>query len=533
MIRIVSIVFAVFFGNTAFAERVALVIGNSNYYSAPRFDPAAYDAAEMFRVLHDLEFEVHLGLDLTRGDMLHLLEDFSNRAAQSDLALIYYSGHGGPDDLHRYLMPVDVSHDQADSAAWSGAIPLTQVLSSIEEAQAGIVIFEVGRELSPLAATEAGMARQTENSMIWYSRSPGVFASDASQVQNSVFTEVLAELLLVPDLELIKLSNAVRLDVFSRTGGLQTPWYSSALGADPIVLNDGRRLTPPVRQTISSTRPKPRDSNAQEMRLWRRVVSSRDPSILREYLHRYPNGEFGNEAAAWLKSFDLVGDVGPILPCTIGSWCPRSITSHVMAVRASRVFTAIGLYPPSNFAAYGIVAFRTAPGRDLDRFILFCEAFMAALPTSARLAALGIEPKIQMVTVWPLTERAIAEELNKTQTGQESCERAARHYGQVLARQAIIDAEQAGAKLDGSGPFLLAWAPASLKGKNGSPVLVADLSDVTEYDMAADLFADWAEDIEGDPSLWRESWDDEGVLGWIRDNLDKYGGVIDAAFFGS
>jgi hypothetical protein len=196
-------------------------------------------------------------------------------------------------------------------------------------------------------------------------------------------------------------------------------------------------------------------------------------------------------------------------------------------VVASRLFAGPSQYPPDKFAAYGILAFRSrAASHDRARHLMLCEAYVVTLPHASELA---IAVADQMTTVWPIDSDREAEELNRVQR-TEMCETAVDHYGLATALQALKDAERAGMKAFGIGPFLLAWSPSRAKGKPNALVLVADLSDVTTFRQAQELLLKWSDDIEQDPSLWRRGWDLERVRLKIRLWVDDYGPRILALF---
>jgi hypothetical protein len=198
----------------------------------------------------------------------------------------------------------------------------------------------------------------------------------------------------------------------------------------------------------------------------------------------------------------------------------------MLSVRASRVFTGPEQYPPKDFAAYGIVAFRSAPtDYDSDRFLLVCEAYSASLPHTHDLK--NVSRDEQMVTVWPVTSIQTADGLNAGyQDKKVACEGAVGNYNLVTARQAIREAELAGVEVSGRGPYLLAWSPARTKGKKDALVLVANLSDKTTYDDVRDVFMWWAEKIEQNPELWKERWNIEKVRVVVREWADKFGPMI-------
>jgi hypothetical protein len=137
-----------------------------------------------------------------------------------------------------------------------------------------------------------------------------------------------------------------------------------------------------------------------------------------------------------------------------------------------------------------------------------------------------------MVTVWPVSSDEYSNRLNQlVDRSRDICQVAVDHYGLVIAQQAIKDAELTGENLTGSGPFLLAWSPATDKGKEGALVLVSDLSDITTYEQARERLEAWSREIERDPTLWIKGWNRELMRIAIRNWVDKYG-TMSLAFFG-
>jgi hypothetical protein len=196
------------------------------------------------------------------------------------------------------------------------------------------------------------------------------------------------------------------------------------------------------------------------------------------------------------------------------------------AIRASRAFLGPHEFPPAQYAAYGILAFPAlATAHTQPRHAFICQAYLASLPRSSDLSVPSEE---QMVTVWPLDSNEMAARLASDGDGvPETCTAAVDHYHLLTA---LRDAEAAGADVSGPGPFLLAWSPASDKGKPDALVLRADLSGVTTEQQAMEILRDWRRDIERDPGLWRDGWSIEEVKVKIRLWADKYGPAILALF---
>ena len=91
-------------------QRIALVIGNSNYQAAPKLANPGNDAQSMAQLLNSAGFEVTQATDLTRSDMVKVVQDFSARVAErgpGTVAMIYYAGHGVQVAGENYLLPVD------------------------------------------------------------------------------------------------------------------------------------------------------------------------------------------------------------------------------------------------------------------------------------------------------------------------------------------------------------------------------------------------------------------------------------------
>lgn len=196
-------------------------------------------------------------------------------------------------------------------------------------------------------------------------------------------------------------------------------------------------------------------------------------------------------------------------------------TSH--EIHASRIFAGPDEYPPSNFAAYGILAFRSkVTSYDQDRQKMLCEAFVNAILPSSSL----VVPKAgQMVTVWPMDSAEHAKAATKADI-TKTCDEALHDYGLAISQKAIRDAVASGVAIDGDGPFLIAWAPPTQMGKPGAVVLKADLSAVVDYKTASDIMHRWVVEIENKPELWKSGTFDRSLIATAREWADHYGSLI-------
>ncbi len=199
-------------------------------------------------------------------------------------------------------------------------------------------------------------------------------------------------------------------------------------------------------------------------------------------------------------------------------------------ISASRLFAGPDDYPPIDFAAYGIVAFKAhATSRDRDRHIMICEAYVASIRSAAQLGRLKSE---QMVTVWPIRSAPVAVDLTISDSDR-NCNRAVDQYGNINADRALREARAAGADVNGIGPYLLAWSPPAKKGEPDAVVLIADLSDVRNYEQALQIMSDWVRDIERDPHLWSRGWTLDAIRLKMQRWVDRRGTQLLTAVAGA
>ena len=66
------------------------------------------DARAIAKSLRDIGFVVTEGTDLDRTAMQATIRDFLRDAARSQVAVVYYAGHGVQVDGRNYLVPIDI-----------------------------------------------------------------------------------------------------------------------------------------------------------------------------------------------------------------------------------------------------------------------------------------------------------------------------------------------------------------------------------------------------------------------------------------
>jgi uncharacterized caspase-like protein len=71
------------------------VIGNGAYTHVKALPNPPNDAHAIAKSLRDIGFTVSEGIDLDRATMQKTIRDFLREAARSQVAVVYYAGHGG------------------------------------------------------------------------------------------------------------------------------------------------------------------------------------------------------------------------------------------------------------------------------------------------------------------------------------------------------------------------------------------------------------------------------------------------------
>ena len=119
----------------AFADkRVALLIGNSRYSTLRPLANPANDVALLKGMLEHAGFDqVRSAVDLSRLDFLKALNAFTILARDSDIAVIYYSGHGMEMNGANFL-PADTALEP-DLPVQDQAVTLDRVLEFIQGAK--------------------------------------------------------------------------------------------------------------------------------------------------------------------------------------------------------------------------------------------------------------------------------------------------------------------------------------------------------------------------------------------------------------
>jgi formylglycine-generating enzyme required for sulfatase activity len=230
---LVLVILFVLLNTVCFANRLALVIGNSDYEGIPLKNPVN-DANDIATTLRELDFEVIKRTNLNKRELEEIAETFENRVTSNDVALFYYSGHGLQVDGINYLIPLNANIDEENDVRYE-AIELNRIISKLEKANLNIIILDACRDnpFKGFRSSCKGLAQISTNKVgtfIAYSTGPGNVAVDGTG-RNSPYTKNLIKKMKT-DLKIEDTFKEVRKSVIDETSGRQVPWDSSCLADD-------------------------------------------------------------------------------------------------------------------------------------------------------------------------------------------------------------------------------------------------------------------------------------------------------------
>jgi uncharacterized caspase-like protein len=280
-------------------KRVALVIGNGSYSHIAHLPNVANDAATMAALFRTAKFDaVDVRHNLGVAELRRALRDFAGQAADADVAVLFYAGHGIEVGQVNYLIPVDArlitDYDVEDET-----VALDRILQAMEPAKRlRLVILDACREnpfvksMKRMVAARSvgrGLGRvepSTTNTLIAFATKPNAIAEDGKG-SNSPFTAALVKHLLTPNLDLRIALGHVRDEVMASTASKQEPYVTGSLGGGivSIVGNDPKS---------GALTPQPQSTEAE--RAWGLAKGTASITALEAFIRRFGDTYYGDLA---------------------------------------------------------------------------------------------------------------------------------------------------------------------------------------------------------------------------------------------
>jgi tetratricopeptide (TPR) repeat protein len=222
-------------------EAHALVIGNSAYLGSNSLPNPVNDAKAVSAKLRSLGFRVTEVANTSRDQMVKGLAEFSKTAANADLTLFFYAGHGVQIAGTNYMIPIDMNLNDVSQASLQ-AVSLNSVVEQYLPGKTKLVFLDACRDNPLMASVGRGVSKGlapinvSEGTLISYATKDGQTAEDGVGQTNSPFTTALIEHLSDPD-DIAVVLRTVRSKVMQRTNNRQQPWEYGSLTGGALVLS--------------------------------------------------------------------------------------------------------------------------------------------------------------------------------------------------------------------------------------------------------------------------------------------------------
>ena len=246
------------FADTLKAQKgTALIIGQTNYLNLTPLPNPASDARALDEILRALGFETTVVTDLNQRKLARAIANFAEDAEGSDVAVVYYSGHGIEAGGDNWLIPVDSdvsSLNEADRklvslsglvAELSSRVPLIIVFLDACRSNPfppGSTFVQANGSAFPVSQTGLGGARGVSESvvagspdrglgtLIGFAAEPGQAALDGPAGSNSPYAAALhRHLSAMAGAEIGVVMRMVTQEVYLKTKGQQRPWVNETL----------------------------------------------------------------------------------------------------------------------------------------------------------------------------------------------------------------------------------------------------------------------------------------------------------------
>ena len=231
------------------ASRVALLIGNQDYQATSALKNPANDVELMRKTLLDAGFDdVTVALDLDLVGMKKALRAFEDKVYGSEVAVLYYSGHGLEMKGTNYLIPTDAVL-KSDRDVEDETLALERAERSLNGAsRLKLIILDACRNnpfIEAMAATSGTRAVQKglakvepagADTLVAYASRAGTVALDGMG-KNSPFAQALAKYIAQPGVDIRIALGQVRDEVVKVTQRKQEPFVYGSLGGAQIYLS--------------------------------------------------------------------------------------------------------------------------------------------------------------------------------------------------------------------------------------------------------------------------------------------------------
>jgi hypothetical protein len=316
-------------------KRVALVIGNGAYATAPRLLNPHNDAEDVAAALKRSGFETIVGTDLDKTGMDDATIRFARAVRDADVALLYYSGHAMQFGGVNYLMPIDVK--LADEADLRRMTRVDEIVADLQQARSvRILVLDSCRDnplaeelkrsigLSRAASLQRGLARidTPQGMIVAFATQAGSTAADGGG-RNSPYTGAFLSHIETPD-EIGTVFRRVSADVYQATKHAQLPELSISLIGEFYLRGPAPAKPSSVTPPAAPAATPPGAGEAE--RTWPFVKDTNSVAVLDDFIARYGDtiyAALARERRDELKKKEVANLAAPAQPAASKDSAPK------------------------------------------------------------------------------------------------------------------------------------------------------------------------------------------------------------------
>ncbi len=300
-------------------RRVALVIGNNTYQSLPKLEKAVNDANSVAAELRKVGFEVQAFNNVGQKKMNQAINEFVQSVSGGGVGVFFYAGHGVQIDNQNYLIPVDMDppRDPADVGDQAVSVPRLQDKLADAKAKYTLLVLDACRN-NPLpkkagrsigATRGLAMTNSPSGQTVLFSAGANQEALDSLDSNdnnpNGLFTREFLPMISQPGVsstEALRKTRSIVKQKAKSVGHDQDPaMYDQSDGDFYFVAGPSPSQTlapsPPSAKGSATTVVQAVDPKAVELSFWDSIKDSKQAEDYKDYLSKYPNGQFASLAS--------------------------------------------------------------------------------------------------------------------------------------------------------------------------------------------------------------------------------------------
>lgn len=281
--------------------RLALIVGNSSYKTAPLKNPEN-DARAMKEALELAGFKVNLLLDVSSNQLKSAMQ--AHQAAikgSQGLSFVYYAGHGVQLGTENFILPVDLLARSEQDILEQG-VNVNKLVNdmSVQGGRLNVFVLDACRD-NPFQSKQAtrGFAPvdAPARTLVGYATEPGNVALDGQEdSQNGLYTAYLLRELKNINAPIDDVFKRIKFGVRRASKGQQVPAYSNGVFEDVH-----------LGLLVSGASPSAQEKRQQfdiEREAWNKIKDNKSPEQIFQFIETYPASSLSELAQGILERID-------------------------------------------------------------------------------------------------------------------------------------------------------------------------------------------------------------------------------------